>query len=372
MEIVVKLIFAIFSLICISSGTETFEGDLLSKANKIETEYGNNIEETTALYEKVQRELEILTMLKNRLARRLRTDNAQLLASTLCSGDTNSIKREIQMHIDSMLERYEPKLIDDIMHEAMLEVYECKKPSQMLNLLSAIYRGNDQKSFELMLQFQLKFFHNTIKRQLETDKEFQLAFAKNLLKIRQLPFYGTISAKLRQQIDSAIAKLSSNLQYLIFQPHFCLMNSKYSEYIYTAMGQRNLNSVSRYIWLWHDKLSIDNTGHIKAIPQDLNSTDSNELLVQLKGITYDVTYYMRPEDKMIAGWEQQPAEPMNSFWNIEVIDNDRVVFYQGDYIMCSTDEKYNGERRTVRGYQRGKYTFASNECQWLLGRCSRK
>uniref|UniRef100_T1P9I2 Uncharacterized protein n=1 Tax=Musca domestica TaxID=7370 RepID=T1P9I2_MUSDO len=311
-------------------------------------------------------------MLKNRLQRRLKIDNAQLLASTLCSGDTNAIKREVQVLIDSMLERYEHQLVDDIVHEAMLEVHGCKPPSQMLNLLWAIYRGNDQKSFELMIKFQLKFYHNALKREQVPDMELQRMFGKNLYKFKNSPFYGSLSGNVKQQIDLATHKLSSNLQYLLFQPYFCLMNSKYSEYMYTAMGQRNLDASSRHVWLWHAKLSIDNTGHIQAIPQDLNRTDTSDLLVQLMGITYKVIYYMRAGDKMIAAWEQQSTEPMNHLWNVELIDADRVVFYQGDYIMCSTDEKHDGERRTVRAYERGTYTFGSNECQWLLGKCNRR
>ncbi|XP_061397148.1 uncharacterized protein LOC133332791 [Musca vetustissima] len=338
----------------------------------MEIDYGNNIEETTALYEKVQRELEILTMLKNRLQRRLKTDNGQTLASTLCSGDTKSIKREIQTQIDMILERYDAQLVDDIVHEAMTEVFGCKTPSQMSSLLWSIYRADNLKSFELMVQFQLTFFHNALKRQQAADMEFQRVFGKNLYKFKQSPFYPSLSGNLKQKIDLAILQLLRNMQYLLFHEHFCLMNSKYSEYIYTAMGQRNLDSFSRYIWLWHDKRSIDITGHIKAMPHDWNRTDTSDLLVQLKGTEYDVIYYMRKEDKMIAGWEPQAIGPMNSIWNVELIDNDRVVFYQGNYIMCSTDEKHDGERRTVRAYERGTYTFESNECQWLLGTCNRK
>ncbi|XP_073820136.1 uncharacterized protein [Musca autumnalis] len=153
------------------------------------------------------------------------------------------------------------------------------------------------------------------------------------------------------------------------------MNKKYSEYVYTAMGETpNLDATSRYIWVWYEKMFIDDTGHIRAAAQQqTHSPGKNQLLVQLQGIKYNVTYYMRSGDKMIAGWEsQQSSGPVNSIWNIEFIDNERIVLYQGDYIMCSTEEKYNTERRTVRAYKRGTYNFESDECQWLLGKCDRR
>lgn len=112
-------------------------------------------------------------------------------------------------------------------------------------------------------------------------------------------------------------------------------------------------------------------GLITAKVSERNTRNKTAFLVELKSTKFDKFYYIMPDSKIIASWEFH-SEPENSIWEIDFIDNDLVVFYQGDYIMCSTEEKYDDHRRKVTAFKNGIYNFTSPECQWLLGQCDRR
>ncbi|XP_075152884.1 uncharacterized protein LOC142226658 [Haematobia irritans] len=316
-------------------------------------------------YNKTNDEIEVLEKLKFRLSRQLRMENAALLASNFCASNTDKLKNEIQ----SLLEEYGRKMASDILHDALVEAVYCKKPSQLVVLLESLYNDDELKTFEIMLELQIEIFY--ISQQILTDKDYHLEIALVLHTSQEDKNYGSISLNVKKHIDNIIAKLPNNLKYLFFNSHFCLMNNEYSEYLYTAVNARNLDSSSRYIWTWYDNLSIDTTGHVKAKRFGITEIHGERvLLVQLQGLVANIPFFMKEDSKLVAGWDLN-GDPQNNIWTVEFLNNDLVALYQSDYIMCSTDDKSDRYRRKVRGYNSEKYNYTSKECQWYLGTCVR-
>uniref|UniRef100_A0A1I8NW19 Uncharacterized protein n=1 Tax=Stomoxys calcitrans TaxID=35570 RepID=A0A1I8NW19_STOCA len=353
--------------VCASDG----EARILDVANSLETITANKIDELKKVYTKTVQEIKTLEKLRLSLVKELRKLNTHQLANSLCiDGSTDIIQVQTNSSY-SFLEGYEFQLVNGILSDALQEALYCKTPTQLVDAVLNLYDEGNSKSFEVLLKAQIQLFHiaNDMPAA-KRGKDFYGKFAYNLQKLKQMQNFKDLSANLKQDIDDVVNRLPNNLQYLFFHSHFCLMNDKYQEYMYTAMDAKNLDSVSRYIWAWYQRWSIDETGHIKAKIHENHKAKDFGFLAQLWGIKYDVSFYMKPDSKLVAAWELK-SEPENFNWNIHFVDDDRVVLSQGDYVVCSTDDKRDSERRQVRGYKSVRYTAESKECQWLLGKCSR-
>lgn len=159
-----------------------------------------------------------------------------------------AVKQEIWTQVNTMLEEYETQLIDDILYDAMTGIYGCRTPLQTLELIQAIYQGNADKKFvELMVKSQLINHQNTIQRMQTNKADYQRKFAMVLNKIKQEKIYKSLNAELRQNINVHIQELPTNLHYLLFRSHFCLMNLKYSEYLYTTVTPNSIDPSSSHV-----------------------------------------------------------------------------------------------------------------------------
>ncbi|XP_061397976.1 uncharacterized protein LOC133333707 [Musca vetustissima] len=337
----------------------------------MEMEAANGIEIDKQLYRNVLRELMELEKLKRSLEINLGKEHSQLLARIFCSNDVATIKNEIHKEMKTILNDYEQRLIDDILYEWMVNIFTCKSRNKLLDLLQEIYHNeNDPKICDLIVKFLLNYYHYSVQRMMTKDIYFQQKIAMTLYAIRQEENYKSLNGELKQKINDIIQQnFPTNLQYLLFHSHFCLMNDKYSEYIYTTVMPHTIDPSSRHVWLWHDKWSIDYMGPINA--KVTESKSNNKLLIELRSVKYKQLYYIMADTNLVASWELQ-SEPLNYIWSIEFVDDERVVFYQGEYIMCSNDEMYDTERRVVKAYSNAIYNFTSTECQWLLGKCDRR
>lgn len=367
------IVLAVVALIALSPVYALYPDEqFIEMANKTVKGFMDEIEATTRAYNKTKEEINILENLKYSLEDKLKMQNVKMFASVLCpSMSSYELKQKLISQLQTLYRSYEPKIVEAILHDALPEMYACKSTCQLNDLFQTLSEDVDLRIFELLLQSQLKFYEMQQDNHFGNSTVSQTKFFYNLYQIKQSKLYERIRGSLRQQVDRLVHHLPPALQYLLFYPNFCLMNSKYSEYIYTALGQKNLDSTSRHVWTWHERLFIDDSGHIKANIFPADDGGSSHLLVQLKGAKFNIYYYMMPETNLVAAWDL-PSEPLNSIWNIEIVGNDRVVLFQDDYIMCSTNEKYNSERRIVRGHKHGSYTSKSSECQWLLGKCDRR
>lgn len=345
------------------------DDQFIELATNITTASANEIEVTRDLYQKARKEINVLQQVKNTLGSQLRTLHARPLANELCFAlDSRTMIKIFQSQAQTLNESYEPELVEDILGEAMSELHSCKTMGQLMDALNILSNEGDINTFERMLKSQLQLYHSYAENTTTNSNSFANLVYK-LFKIRQMNLYQSVCGRLRQQVDNLLRNLPENIKHLLFQPYFCLMNEKYSEYLYTT-SYYDVDTTSSYIWAWHEKRSIDKTGHIKASVTESGTGDPAQLAVQLQDNLSGKYFYMMSGTNLIAAWKLS-SQPLNSIWNIEFVDNDRVALYQGDYIMCSTDEKSDTTRRLVRGYERGTYTETSTECQWLLGKCYR-
>ncbi|XP_013106867.2 uncharacterized protein LOC106086661 [Stomoxys calcitrans] len=371
---VFRFLNAVLAITLLSPAIFAAESDegIVDIANSFDMITANKIEELKKVYIKTIKEAEILEAFRLSVAKELRKLNAQLLANSLCVSGSQDVIINLRFSNYVFLEGYDQQLANGIVRDALKEAVNCKTPTQVAGALMSLYLEGSFESFEALLSALVELFRTAhgmpaAKR----GKDFYRKFAFNLQKLKQNQNFKDISAALKQDIDEVINQLPNNLQYLFFHSYFCLMNDKYQEYMYTSINPNTLDSESRYIWAWHETLSIDDSGHMKAAIFESNKAAASGFVAQLWGVKFNLPFYMKPDSKLVAAWEKK-SEPENCNWNIDFVDDDRVVFTHGDYVVCSTEDKHDSERRQVRGYKGDKYTAESKECQWLLGTCSRK
>ncbi|KAI8130392.1 hypothetical protein FF38_03620 [Lucilia cuprina] len=266
----------------------------------------------------------------------------------------------------NITKKFDKRIIDNIIAQTVDELSSTRNLDELPDLFWSIYKKNDLERFDIMLRFQIQLYNSFSGRKSSNEKAFLQNYAYRLHKIKNEYLYSAVNMTLQSYINNIEYKLPENLKYLYFAPYFCLLNMKFQTYIYTAVD-RKLDPFSRYIWMWFENQSMDDTGFIKANVLEYNSYYEKKFKVTLLGTKYQLYYYMKPDTHIIAGWDTV-GSPSNHVWDIEFVDNYRVIFSQNDYLMCGV-EPYDNERRNVGGRKRGEVSSSSTECQWRLGEC---
>lgn len=364
--ITTKFLILIAVICCLySSPVNGSSHDLVTAWKEITQNNGQDIQQTNTIYNKLREEQRAIAELRTIVERHLRVENANLLTNAIVSHDREDIQTRLREILQNMNETYDKNLIDNIFGEALKDVGVMKRLADLPDILWSIYKKGDEKLFEIMLRAQLQLYASYRGKFHADEKKYFYKFAYRLSKIKKDPLYNEMDGDLKANVESLQETLPNNVRYLFFAPYFCLQNVFHSKYIYAAINAK-IDPLSRYIWLWHDNLSMDDTGYIKADVQEYNPTRDQRLKVALKSTKYQIFYYMMPNTKVIAGWDNNNT-PMQHIWEIEFIDDDRVTFTQDNYLMCATTP-YDKERRNVGGHAKG-LVRKSSECQWRLGEC---
>lgn len=336
---------------------------LVDAWTNIKTNYANDLQQSNNIYMKIRQEQQVLNELRIIVERHIRTKNAEQLANAIGTNDSVPLSEtNLKELIKNITSNYNAQLVESIFAQAMDEVIQTKPPVQLPDTLQSLYEIGDTESFEMMIRLQLQLFISYSSRHQNDEKEFLQKYSYILYKIINNRLYRSLNLSIKSKLQNVIEKLPTNLQYLYFTPHFCLVNEKYEKYIYAAI-EAKVDAVSRYIWLWYDTKTMDDTGYIKAEVSESNG----QYQVSIKSTKYQMFYYMMPGSRKIAGWDTS-GTPVNYIWNIDFVDIDRVVFSQNDYLMCAV-EPHDQERRNVGGRKKGEVSLTTPECQWRLGAC---
>lgn len=327
-----------------------------------------DIYEATKMYREIEKRQQALSELHHSTRRYLREENANMLAEVLSASESLTHYKKLNEIYDTFRKNYDMGLTEDIFKDALEQVYNEKTPEKLLNDIFQIYQiPNDVKLFELMVKVHLTLhaLHNS--KGYSDDKYLQ-QFALMLFKIKNNDLFQNIDMQLKNGIENAIAKLPTYLKYLLFMPYFCMRNVETSEYIYSAVNSF-IDSNSRYLWLWHDRSGIDSTGYTKAELVNGISTKLDDFKITLFGTTYNVyCYMMENSEHKIAGYVSHKGNPFNHIWTVK-FNEDKIVFYQNEYIMCSIS-KYDSARRNINGYKNVTGINADNpKCQWSIKIC---
>ncbi|XP_037814273.1 uncharacterized protein LOC119605317 [Lucilia sericata] len=267
----------------------------------------------------------------------------------------------------NITKKFDKLMIDNIIAQTIDKLSLTRNFDELPDLLWSIYKKNDLERFDIMLRFQIQLYNSFSRRKPSNENQFLQNYAYRLHKIKNDYLYTAVNMTLKSYMHKIENKLPENLKYLYFTPYFCLLNIKFENYIYTAVD-RKVDPFSRYIWLWYENKSMDDTGFIKANVLEYNSYYDNKFKVTLLGTKYQLYYYMKPDTHIIAGWDTV-GSPSNHIWDIEFVDNNRVIFSQNDYLMCGVELYDENGRRNVRGRKKGEVSSSSTECQWRLGEC---
>ncbi|KAI8130393.1 hypothetical protein FF38_03619 [Lucilia cuprina] len=335
---------------------------LLETWNKINTNNVNDIQKSNDILKEIKEEQFALSQLRAIVERHLRTKNSEQVVNALSTNDISISDKKLREIVANISMNYDMQMIDSIIAQTIDELLLTRNLTEMPDLLWSVYQEKDLKHFEIMLRLQIRLYSSYSVRHHPDEDEFLQKYAYRLHKIKNETLYTSANVSLKSNVNSIAEKLPNNLKYLYFEPYFCLLNVKFQKYIYTAI-ELKVDPKSRYIWLWYDNKSMDDTGYVKAEV----SNNSTKFQVALKGTKYQLYYYMMPDTHTIAGWDTDGV-PSNYTWDLEFVDNDRVVFSQNDYLMCGV-EPYDNERRNVGGRKKGEVSSTSPECQWRLGEC---
>lgn len=327
------------------------------------------MEDGFKLYQEIQKQQQILSELQHTTAKYLR-ERAISKMSSILSGNQSSFQSEQFYEAYGNLSKYfESKILEEIVCAAVEAVYAEESTDILLEQLASIWQDSDNldiKYFEIMFLAQLKLHNLHNVRSKYNASDYLAQFVLFIKKIKQHILYSNFKPNLKQAINKAIVELPDNIKYIFLRTSFCLKNAQHGENIYRAVNL-NLNSFSRYIWLWWDGRSIDSTGNIKA---EIIQNDEEALKITLRGPLYDSNYYlMHNAHNTIAGLSSS-KEPFNHIWQVELYGDDTIFLTQVDFILCS-DRRYDSSSRSVYGYKYGEdYNTQYKSCHWVIGSCS--
>ncbi|KAI8130395.1 hypothetical protein CVS40_0613 [Lucilia cuprina] len=342
---------------------------LLEDCNKVNTNNGIDIQKSDNILKEIKKEQLALAQLQATIEKELRAQNKQDMIKVLSPNDVSISDKKLREIVFNITKNYDKLKIDNIVTQTVDEFVSTRNLTEIPDLFWSIYKENELESFDIMLRFQIQLYNIFSRRHYQNENkiEFLQNYAYRLYKIKNENLYTSANTSLKSSVHSIENKLPETLKYLYFKPYFCLLNVKFENYIYTAI-QLKADPVSRYIWLWYDNESMDDTGYIKANVSDCTSHNEKKCKLTLMATKYQLYYYMMPDTHLIAGWDTV-GTPLNYIWDLEFVDNDYVIFSQNDYLMCGV-ELYDDERRNVGGRQKGEVSSTSPECRWRLGKCS--
>lgn len=284
--------------------------------------------------------------------------------------------------------------------------YETQPANVLFQQLWQIYKKCDPSTFVAMVRAQLSLFwlHNMNEY---PDFDYLLMVANGLYKIRNYFLYPSLNGRTRLLFERAMKSLPSTLHYLFGHQEFCLMNRKHMEIMYqTESDEFVMNHEIRFGFTWHmmkrfndgkgkiiplfknynitllivepEALEINNKSLLKANKQPPTTYELMDIPTTLNLALFSKhfkNFYSRwpVYNQKIGGnlttipeyiWQQE-----YHVWSVQLVDDDHLVFFQNQYLMCATSF-YDDKRRFIFGLQ--NRTVYDTDCQWSAGKCDRR
>ncbi|XP_065364777.1 uncharacterized protein LOC135957878 [Calliphora vicina] len=286
-------------------------------------------------------------------------------------------------------------MIQAYYNRVVQKLYETVPANILFLQLWQIYNKCDPSTFVAMVRSQLSLFwlHNMNEY---PDHDYLLMVANGLYKIKSYYLYNSLNSRTHLLFDRAVKSLPNSLHHLFGHQEFCLMNRKHQEMLYqTSSDEFVTNHEIRFGFTWHFmKRYNDGKGKIKPIFEDFNMTSYSDDEEELVGgnetrdlvnipASLSIALYNKHFKNFYARWpvyDQKIGGNLSGIpefiwqqdyhlWSVKVVDDDHLVFFQNQYIMCATSF-YDNKRRFVFGVK--NRSMLDTECQWSAGNCDRR
>lgn len=334
--------------------------------NKIANNSSTSVQQKYDFHRRLKEKIRALSDIRTAVEQDLITYEVELLVNVISSGNDSTLVTKLNELLRRTKIDYDIQFVGSIFSGAIKKVFPLRKLHLLSNKLWRIHQQNKSEYLEIILLIHLHIYSTLREGRYQYMDNFQQIMAYRLYNMRNDHQYNNTDESLKSNVDTVIAQLPNNLRHFYFEQYFCLSNVRYLTYIYTATKAK-VDQNSRYIWLWNNTKTMDETGYIKAEIQEFDSTNDESLKVNLKGALYNMYYYMMADNHTVAGWDSSTTPP-NHTWTIDFLDADTVGLSQNGWSMCA-EEEYNSQARNVRGRQHEPAFLASPECLWYLGQC---
>lgn len=280
--------------------------------------------------------------------------------------------------------------------------YDTVPANVLFQQLWQIYKKCDPSTFVAMVRAQLSLFwlHNMNEY---PDHDYLLMVANGLYKLKNYFLFSSLNHRTQLLFHRALKSIPNSLHHLFGHREFCLMNRKHQEMLYqTESDEFVTNREIRFGFTWHlmrrfndgkgkiiplfgnynisDYLDEEGTEEVSEKPVSLteNTTELDSVPASLSLALFSKHYksfYSRwpVYNQKVGGnmtdipeyiWQQE-----YHVWSVQLVDDDYLVFYQDQFIMCATTF-YDNKRRFVFGLK--NRSMHDPECQWSAGKCDRR
>ncbi|XP_039956913.1 uncharacterized protein LOC120772390 [Bactrocera tryoni] len=235
--------------------------------------------------------------------------------------------------------------------------------------LDRIYTGT-AASYKKMVKLQLYLFQKFDDAGDVNDK-YYFNVAYYFLNIRKNKYYYSLTNEQKRKLNDYISYLPPSLDFIFFQPNFCLMNRKYLQHMYAA--DRAIDGQRDYVFVFENNNNNVNKRPWTTQVSDVSNDRQTKLKFTLKhNQSKRVAYLERNsyngQSNMVAAWHSSFQQPNNADWTVELYQN-QLIFKQNGRLICASDSMYNNNRRYVFG-QGGKGNGKNApECQWYAKEC---
>ncbi|XP_068141350.1 uncharacterized protein [Drosophila tropicalis] len=298
--------------------------------------------------------------LQQEVRRHLRTLMAQQLSNFL------NAKEPIGSYGMDMAASVEPRLIRDILHLMIVDIYFHRPLDQLVLQLEELHVAKDEVSYRIMIESQLALYWHY--RQLGDDNDaylFKLALLLGNIQTNHM--YQNIDASLQRRVQAVHNYLPPVLANLFHSQGFCLINRLHQEYVYTTISDDfNYGLNGRQVFTWHEKNFTDSAGIIRAFAQDReNGRYDGNPVFSLRGELFKWYFFIDPsQDNRLAALRTGQPSSSSSYWTITIVDQHHLMLKQRDLSLCS-DKMHDNERRLIKMLPGPP----SNACQWQPIQC---
>lgn len=247
--------------------------------------------------------------------------------------------------------------------------YNGEDANALAYALNKIYTGT-AASYKKMVKLQLYLFQKFDNAGDVNDK-YTFNVAYYFLNIKKDQYYSSLTNALKRRLTEYISYLPPSLDFLFFQPNFCLLNRKYLNYIYAT--ENAIDAQRDYIFVFKNDINNVYKRAWTTKVTDVSTNRQTKLKFALKHNASKRFAYLernsyRGEANMVTAWHSSFQQPSNADWNVALYQN-QLIFTQNGRLICAGDSLYDNNRRYVFGLGGNGNGNDAPECQWYAKEC---